>query len=425
MKRISNFLERIRRSESIRNASWTLAEKCISGFGLVFVTSYVARYIGPNLFGKLTLAAAIFQVAQIIAQMGSDNIVFKRTAKKAKSGASLIRATTNIRILIYLIISIPTLLTFIHGEDAVTAIFFLATCVASFFTAWDAYVVYNNALLRSKVNAITNLIGLAAGLTSRYSIAKMQLDPAWLAAPIIATTLIPLCIRSWLFQKDTKHFNRPRSKIPHTRYLLAAGGSVVLASIAVAFYTRIGQFMLSALRTDQDLGVYAAALTLSTSWAFVSMAFTNSFFPAIYAEKDEELAMRKAVRLNRLTIALCGIATVMFIIFGRWAVSLLYGAEFKDAYFPGIALCVSASLSALGSISYRYIIRHSGYSYLSKKMLLILLISPAVYAPLISNFGIMGAAIGALLIEFMALTIFNYAFKSGIILRLHKRTIFA
>ncbi|MBO1915837.1 oligosaccharide flippase family protein [Providencia rettgeri] len=49
---------------------------------MVFVTSYVAKYVGPEVFGIIALATATFQIIQIIAQLGNDNIIFKRVSKK-------------------------------------------------------------------------------------------------------------------------------------------------------------------------------------------------------------------------------------------------------------------------------------------------------------------------------------------------------
>lgn len=50
-----------------------------------FVTSFVAKYIGPSRFGQLALAIAIFQVVQVVAQLGCDNIIFKRVSQNATS----------------------------------------------------------------------------------------------------------------------------------------------------------------------------------------------------------------------------------------------------------------------------------------------------------------------------------------------------
>ncbi|QKN06167.1 oligosaccharide flippase family protein [Escherichia coli] len=64
------------------NSIWMILEKIISVFGLLFVTSYVAKYIGPSNFGILTYVASIFIIAQALSTFGSEHVLFKRIAKK-------------------------------------------------------------------------------------------------------------------------------------------------------------------------------------------------------------------------------------------------------------------------------------------------------------------------------------------------------
>lgn len=59
-----------------------LCQKNNINFWVIFVTSFVAKYIGPYRFGQIALSIAIFQVVQVISQMGCDNILFKRASKK-------------------------------------------------------------------------------------------------------------------------------------------------------------------------------------------------------------------------------------------------------------------------------------------------------------------------------------------------------
>lgn len=84
------------KNRSIINALWMMSEKLVTLFGLFFVTSFVAKYIGPYRFGQLALAIAIFQVVQVVAQLGCDNIIFKRVSQKLISGLKLIYSTFNI-----------------------------------------------------------------------------------------------------------------------------------------------------------------------------------------------------------------------------------------------------------------------------------------------------------------------------------------
>jgi O-antigen/teichoic acid export membrane protein len=73
-------------SKAIYNSIWMMSEKIISIFGLVFVTSYVAKYVGPTIFGEIMYATTIFQIAQVASQLGSDVIIFKRISRNQRSG---------------------------------------------------------------------------------------------------------------------------------------------------------------------------------------------------------------------------------------------------------------------------------------------------------------------------------------------------
>jgi len=49
----------------VSNSLWMMLEKIISMFGLIFVMSYVAKYIGPDNFGKIALATTIFTFVRL------------------------------------------------------------------------------------------------------------------------------------------------------------------------------------------------------------------------------------------------------------------------------------------------------------------------------------------------------------------------
>ena len=81
------------KSKVFTNSIWMMSEKLISIFGLIFVTSFVAKYIGPENFGKLTFATTVFAIIQTIAMFGSENIIFQKTAKNRAIGEKIISAT--------------------------------------------------------------------------------------------------------------------------------------------------------------------------------------------------------------------------------------------------------------------------------------------------------------------------------------------
>ncbi|HGH3632216.1 TPA: polysaccharide biosynthesis protein, partial [Acinetobacter baumannii] len=132
------------------NSVWMMSEKLISIFGLIFVTSFVAKYIGPENFGKLTFASSIFSIIQTIAMFGSENIIFQKTSKNRKLGEYIIDSTKIIRDILYLAFSSFTLFYIYYFADYLTFVFSLATSVAIYFAVHDVYSIYFNAILQSK-----------------------------------------------------------------------------------------------------------------------------------------------------------------------------------------------------------------------------------------------------------------------------------
>jgi len=398
-----------------------ISEKSIAIIGLFFVTSYVAKYVGPEIFGIIALATATFQIIQIIAQLGNDNIIFKRVSKKKESGIKLIKSTFLIRTIIYLLISIPTLYYFHSYKNNITFIFSIAICIACYFSSIDIYSIYNNAILKSKLNTIANIIGLSIGLILQFIIAYNKLDPIYLTIPIIVITLIPLSIRFYLFPKigEIKRKNKSR----YNKYIFLSGISIVFSTLSVAIYTRINQFMISYLEGEYNLGIYSVAITLSTAWIFILIAIINSTLPSIFGEKNESKAVSIAANLN-IVVSVISIIVLAFVyFFGNYFIQLLFGDSYAMASELLVILCFSTIFASLGTISARFIVRHSGYSFLSKKMFIMVLLSVPISYTMIKTFGLKGAAYSVLIIEILSLTIMNYFFKKGLIFNLHKETL--
>ncbi|CAK7073247.1 MAG: hypothetical protein MEPRV_02830 [Providencia sp.] len=408
-------------TQILKNAAWMISEKSIAIIGLFFVTSYVAKYVGPSVFGIIALATATFQIIQIIAQLGNDNIIFKRVSKKEESGIRLIKSTFLIRTIIYFSISIPTLYYFYSYKNSITLIFSIAICIACYFSSIDVYSIYNNAILKSKINTIANIIGLSIGLTLQFIIAHNKLDPIYLTIPIIVVTLIPLSIRFYLFPKIGKVKRKDKSK--YNKYIFLSGISIVFSTLSIAIYTRINQFMISYLESDYSLGVYSVAVTLSTAWVFILTAIINSTLPSIFGEEKESKAVNTAANLNVIVLSISITVLIFIYFFGSYFIQFLFGNSYAMASELLVILCFSTIFANLGTVSARFIVRHSGYSFLSKKMFIMVLLSVPISYTMISFFGLKGASYSVLIIEILSLTIMNYFFKKGLIFNLHKETL--
>ncbi|HIE9591177.1 oligosaccharide flippase family protein [Klebsiella variicola] len=405
------------RKSSITNAIWMMSEKLITLFGLFFVTSFVAKYIGPFRFGQLALAIAIFQVVQVIAQLGCDNIIFKRVSQNALSGLKLIYSSFAIRSTIYIFIAFIVLAFFYKDTDFINFIFLLSVCVACFFTSMDVFTIYNDATLNSKFNTIANVFGLIIGLVLRYVIAFFELPIYLLSLPIVLTTMIPFIIRLYFTPKVSNI--KVKYKKRYNKYLFATGVPLVISTISMTIYSRVNQFSLSYFSGSYELGIYSVALTLGTAWVFIGNALSISFLSKIYSEKDELLAKDKTSGLITSVFIILLIFPCFFILCGKYIIFILYGSDYLPSYNILVILCLSTIVTSLGFISNRYIVKLSGYNYLSKKTILILFFSIPISVAMVYYWGLYGAAYSVLIIELLSLTIMNYFFRKGIVLKMH------
>lgn len=401
----------------LSNSLWMMLEKVISMFGLIFVMSYVAKYIGPDNFGKIALATTIFTFVQTLTWFGNQEILFKRVSKNPFSGLKFLCSTQNLRKLLFTLFSLPILVWLFFYTDQLTFIFGIATALATFILIQDIFVIYNNAVLKSYVNTLVNIVGLAIAFAVRYLIVLFELPAEYLAIPIILVTLIPYIAKRYYFNV-ADHTPRIRS-FAYSKYYIYAGSALVLSTLSIALYVQITNLMLVNLTSTYELGLYSVASSIGMAWGFVNQSLITSVMTKIYKEKNDSVAYGMFAKLNLLIIAISSCAIIGFVLLGHWIIALLYG----NAYLPAapllIVMAFAGMFSGLGTAAARLIIREEGYSYISKKMLCMAICSIPIAYICIQYFGLIGAAYSIAVIELLSATLFNYFYKNGIIFKVH------
>lgn len=407
------------------NSLWMMSEKLISIFGLIFVTSFVASYIGPENFGKLTFAGSIFAIIQTCAMFGSESIIFQKTAQSRQVGEYVIHSTRLIRNIIYLVLSFFTLIYIYIAADQLTFIFSLATSIAIYFAVHDVYQIYFNAILESKINAYCNILGLVISLVVRYFIAKFQMAVELLSVPIILITLIPYLSRRYVFARKRVVINGLiQHKINRYRKLmLGIGKKLIIYSLSVAIFTKTSQLILG-LKSQYDLGIYTVAMTLGNSFYFVLVAIISSYFTQIYSEKDYEQSQKMVAKLSLVVIVICLFVMIFFSLTGGFIVDWLYGKSYS-AVKDILNLTVWVTLfSGLSTVAEKYLLKFNAYDYLKKKTFFLFLFNLILTIIFVYLFGLYGAIYAILITEIMSYTLFNYFYRKGIILDTQKRIFF-
>lgn len=408
----------------IKNSFWLISEKIISIFGLIFITSYVAVYIGPDNFGKLSFAISIFVIIQTLSMLGTDTVLFKRISKNRLSGIKLMLSTTTIRWLIYIIIStIYIIYCIATSDDKVTIIFTISVALSYLFLTVDHYAIYFNAILKSKINVIFNTIGLSFSLGLRYIIVIFKLDISYLAIPIITTTFLPYFFRFIYFHIKKDVLVIKTNKKNYISYLVKSGSPIAISNVSISIYSKISQLCLAILVSNYALGIFTVAFTLAYAWLFIPQSIITSFFSRIYQLKNKQDIIKETAILSTLILVISFVYLIFVYFLGDKLLFYLYGSEYTDSLPLLFYLSISSVLSSFGTIAYRYIVAFSGYSFLSKKMLFTSITGIILTYYLISNYKISGAVASILTIEIFSLTLLNYFFNKGIVFKMHITTI--
>src|SRR5262249_32744939 len=116
------------------------------------------------------------------------------------------------------------------------------------------------------------------------------------------------------------------------RELLAAAPTFLFISIFATLYWRIDVFMLSALRSVEDVGYYGAAWRLLELAMIVPQSFCLALYPQMASAGGEPHTLawlgRTAVRYLLAASLPLAVGATMF---GGWIMTLLYGEAFRVA----------------------------------------------------------------------------------------------
>ncbi|MFW1762596.1 oligosaccharide flippase family protein [Acinetobacter calcoaceticus] len=413
---MKEYIFRFLKNSRIQNSMWMVLEKGVAFFGLIFVVSAVAKYLGPEVYGYLALAASVFSIVNVVARLGLDQVYFKTVSKNQKNNNILLKNMMNMISFIYFPLSFIVLGVFYFRIESSYFIFFIATAIANYFSAIDMRSIHFNAILMSRLNVVANTIGLLISLAFRYLIVNFQLNIQWLCVPIIMVTLLPYLLRLYIGHKKsilerTYSYNKDVFKKYRT-YFLAVGIPLVISMLSVSIYLQSANFFLAALKGSHAVGIYAVGSMLAGAWYFIPTTIVISFLSLVYKTNSEKDYLEQAGLILRYLLLITLSIIVILYFLSEYIILWLYGNAFKESILVFKILLFSYFFSVIGFYFYRLVMKFGGYNFLAKKMTITCILNIILSYFLIKAYGVIGAAYAALITEFVSNLIFNLFYKN-------------
>ena len=390
----------------IGNSSWLVADKLLRmGIGLP-IGVWMARYLGPALFGQLSYATAFVAMFGAIASAGLDGIVVRELLRQPASSKEILGTAFFLK-LITGTAALLLSLAVVHAtgsQDRTT--FWLVAIIAAglVFQAFDVIDFWFQSKVQSRFVVCARMI---AFLTS--SIIRVMLilthgslfSFALVSLAEIAIATYCLVVAYKLRRQQVSEF---QFRLGRARQLLRESWPLLLAGVAVMLYMRIDMVMLQEMTDAHQVGIYAAATKLSEVWYAVPIILSSSAFPAILrTHGSDPAAYLRGLRQLYFLFAWLAISISLPLSLGAdWLVTALYGSGYSAAG-PVLAVHLWASVAVfLGVASSQHLLAENLQVISFYRTVIGLICNILLNLVLIPHYQALGAAIATVAAYFIA-----------------------
>ena len=334
----------------MKNTSWLLFEQLFRmGLSLI-VTSLMARYLGTEDFGLINYSLAYIIIFTTISNLGIDSIIVNEIINKREETGKVIGTTIYLRFFssIISIFLIFFIVNYINPGETIVLIITLVQSISLLFVLFDSIEYWFQSNLESKYIVISKSVAFTIVSIWRLLLIYFGKSVYYFA---LATAIEAFVMGIFIIVFYIK-FNGPRLKFSFqtAKHLLSKSYHFFIAGVLIMVYTQIDKIMLGKLTDVTTVGIYSAAMAISTLWVFVPNALIESARPIIMASKSksENLYNRSFKQLYCSIIWISIGASILISLLSKPLILLIYGNQFIESVSILVILIWSRMFSLIG-----------------------------------------------------------------------------
>ncbi len=398
-KKIVNFIN----LEISKNVIWLFLDKFIRlGIGLL-VGVLIARYIGPELFGKWNYAIALIGLVSVFSTLGIDQVVVKDLLNKYESEHILLGTAFYLRLLGTFISSFIVVFIFLFFKtDNFLFLISVLTALNLWFQTFDVIDLKNQSVLESKKTVVAKNSAFVI-----ISIIKLLL--IYLKLPLlyfVFFSLIEFILGAiiLIFNYGFCNVKLWRFNFAYSKSLLKNSWPLILSGIIIMLYMRIDQIMIGEMIGEKKLGYYSVSTKFTELWYFIPTAFATSFFPKLLEKFnfEKENYPKLCLKLFKLVFVISFSIAVFFTFFSELIIKFLFGIAYIQSVFTLQISIWTGIFVFLGVVASNMLLIENLNKHNLNKSIQGLLLNVFLNIFLIPKYGINGAAVATLISQFYA-----------------------
>ncbi len=410
----------------VHNTSWLFADKGLRMVVGVFVGAWMARYLGPSQFGELAYVLSFVAFFSVVAQLGLDSVAVRDIARNEIDSPEILGTVLRLRVVVGFLAwaTAIVMMKLLRPDDTqawlLTSVF-AATLVLQSADTVDLWFQSKTQSKRTVVSKSSAFL-VASALKVVLIVSKASL------VAFVFVGVVELAVSAAVLWWSYRLYPAPRRwrwDRKRAASLLRECAPYLFAGLSVLIYMRIDQLMLRDMVGERELGLYSAALPLSTALYFIPMALCTSIAPTMARLRQHNIdAYDRAVGQLFSTMWWVMIPlTALVAALSPYIVHLLYGPAYA-ASAPMLAVHVFAGVPLALGVAQSVWIVNEGRNMISLYRTVIgALCNVALNVLLIPRFGGLGAAVATVAAQVAAAIVSNI-FLAPRIFRLQMSSLF-
>jgi O-antigen/teichoic acid export membrane protein len=402
------------------NTSWMALARIISLIISFLTIAIIARYLGPENYGKLSYTQNFVALFSAFAALGLDQILYRDLIAEKEKEAELLGTAFVLRAVFGGITLIATILTAVLLNEDIVLTWMVGIIALSFiFQPFGVIGHLFNARVLAKYTSYITII--VAFLLPSLKLLVVYFDKGilYFSITIALEALIYAIAYVYLYRKILGGSPLQWSvSLVRAKTLLLQSWPLFLASFSGYIYGRIDQVMIQQFIDSTAVGFYDVAVRLTELLGFVPGIIIASLFPALINAKNESNE-KYYQRFRAITFLCAGISFVSALLLfclAPFIISMLFGPEFAAA----ISVTRLYVWSTIGTVLIILIQQHFIAQKQSARFLFFSLLGASTNILLnfllIPIYGIYGAASATLITLSLIILVFWVA-KNGIVAR--------
>jgi len=392
------------------NSGWLIGDKLLRLFIGLFVSAWVARFLGPDQYGKLAYVIAFLAMFHVFSRLGLDSIIVRDIAKELGIANQVLGTAFRLRL-------------------CASAFSFAAACLAIYvifpknieynllvitigfgivFQTADIVDLWFQSQSQSRRTVIAKVISYVIAAAVKVVLIVTG-APLWLFAAAIGGETALSAVALYISYKKYPVSRRWAWNTVVAREMLHQSYPLLLSGMSIIIYMKSSQLIINALEGSVAVGIYSSAQLLSELWYFLPMTIVASVAPVIARKKSESEMVYTAALQN--VFGLMWLISLSISVVIAVSSGLIVKVLFGDAY-SGAAVILSIHIFSLipvciGVTQSLWLINENKSFLALYQALAGAISSIGLNFLLISKYGIVGGAIATVVSQFIQAFLVN------------------